>query len=222
MVAASKVADAFCLITPHLTEPLELGERPYMVLDGIAEEQMALYFHFERKEKTFLYTGGVYERFNVDVLIDAFSYLPDATLWLCGREEGMQERLKNSPNVRHFGEVPFEQLQRYRQQCSYLINPRQPTGTYTKYSFPSKTMEYLACGKPTVGYMLEGMGEEYAPYIYPLQARDAKMLAGELRSLMQREYEELVEIADKGKTFVLTQKTKTAQAEKLAQFLSKL
>ena len=222
MVAVGKIADGFGLITEYLQTPMEVGDRPYFVLDVVADEQAPLAIGKDRIENVFLYTGGVYARFNVDTLIDAFSCLPEATLWLCGRQEGMEERLKKSPNVKYFGEVPFEQLQSYREKCSYLISPRQPTGTYTKYSFPSKIAEYLSSGKPTAGYLLEGIGEEYYPYIYPLTGRDAKSLADDLKGLLASDYAALSDRAAEARKFLLTQKTGKAQARKIIEFLKRL
>lgn len=222
MVKLSHTMDGFCLISKHLTTPMEVGERPYFVLEGLADEKAPLAGVDGMQKKTFLYTGGVYARFNVDTLIDAFAYLPDATLWLCGRQSGLEDRLQNSPNVCHFGEVPFEQVQEYRAKCAYLINPRVPTGTYTRYSFPSKTMEYLVSGKPTAGYLLEGIGEEYHPYINLLQGRDAKSLADDLRKLMDEDYTRLREKALQAREFLLREKTSRRQAEKLIDFLKTL
>ena len=42
-------------------------------------------------------------------------------------------------------------------QSLWPVNPRQNNEEFTKYSFPSKTMEYLASGVPVVAYKLDGI-----------------------------------------------------------------
>ncbi len=225
MVSWAKIADGFCLLTKYLTGPLEVGERRWMTLEGVADQDTPSAQLEEREKGVFLYTGGVFARFNVDNLIKAFAYLPEGELWLCGKAEESQEMkklLRQSPNVRYFGEVPHDKLQEYRKKCSYLINPRMPTGTYTKYSFPSKTMEYLASGKPALGYALEGMGEEYRQYLTLLNGKAPQELAEELRAILETDYAQLEEKAMLARDFILTNKTAERQAARLARFLEEL
>jgi len=54
-------------------------------------------------------------------------------------------------------------------KADVLVNPRENNEEYTKYSFPSKNIEYLASGNPVVAYMLDGMGDCYREYIYLLE-----------------------------------------------------
>lgn len=225
MVSACQKFDGFCLITKHLVEPMEVGDRPYFVLEGLADEKLPKALPAVDEGKNFLYTGSVHQTFNLDILVEAFSYLPEATLWLCGKMQAgdeMRARIEATPNVRYLGYLPFEQVQEYRDGCRYLINPRMPTGTYTKYTFPSKTMEYLVSGKPMVGYLLEGIGEEYYPYINALTGREAKEIAEDLRDIMKKEYAELQNKADEAREFLLREKTGESQAKKMMEFLQKL
>ena len=49
-----------------------------------------------------------------------------------------------------------------------LVNPRPNNEEYTKYSFPSKNIEYLMTGKPVVAYMLDGMPAHYKKFLYEI------------------------------------------------------
>ena len=53
MVNGSKLFDGFCLLTKYLNEPLEVGERPYVVLDGIADEKTPATNTERQEEKIF-------------------------------------------------------------------------------------------------------------------------------------------------------------------------
>jgi glycosyltransferase involved in cell wall biosynthesis len=50
-------------------------------------------------------------------------------------------------------------------KADVLVNPRQNDEAYTKYSFPSKNIEYLLSGNPVVAYMLDGVPEEYRKFM---------------------------------------------------------
>lgn len=50
-------------------------------------------------------------------------------------------------------------------KCDVLVNPRSNNDEFTKYSFPSKTMEYLLSGSKVVMYPLSGIPQEYFEFI---------------------------------------------------------
>jgi hypothetical protein len=54
----------------------------------------------------------------------------------------------------------------YIDMADVLVNPRPNNEEYTKYSFPSKNIEYLMTGKPVVGYMLDGMPPIYKEFMF--------------------------------------------------------
>ena len=50
-------------------------------------------------------------------------------------------------------------------KADVVVNPRQNNEEYTKYSFPSKNLEYLASGNATICYMLDGMKPIYKNFV---------------------------------------------------------
>jgi hypothetical protein len=75
--------------------------------------------------------------------------------------------------------VTAEAAKEQIRNADVLVNPRRNDAEYTKYSFPSKNVEYLLSGNPVVGYMLDGMGQAYRDFMYivaddrPESLRDA-------------------------------------------------
>ena len=47
-----------------------------------------------------------------------------------------------------------------------LVNPRISGEAYTRYSFPSKVIDYLQTGLPVVSAFLEGMPDIYRQLLY--------------------------------------------------------
>ena len=62
-------------------------------------------------------------------------------------------------------------------KATILVNPRTSEGEFTKYSFPSKTMEYLLAGRCVVVNRLPGIPEEYYQYVYTPQNESVEALA---------------------------------------------
>ena len=65
-----------------------------------------------------------------------------------------------------------------------LVNPRQNISDYTKYSFPSKIIDYLSCGKPVVAYLLDGMPEIYKSFIFSVSDNSIDSLKSVLESIL--------------------------------------
>ena len=57
-------------------------------------------------------------------------------------------------------------MKEYISSAAVLVNPRPNNEEYTKYSFPSKDIEYLLSGKPTVAFLLDGMPKCYQDFLY--------------------------------------------------------
>ncbi|HEX4722628.1 MAG TPA: glycosyltransferase, partial [Pseudonocardiaceae bacterium] len=66
--------------------------------------------------------------------------------WLPDRWDALVAR----PNVRHVGAVPFEELPRWLARIDVGLTPYTDT-VFNRASFPLKTLEYLAAGRPVVG-----------------------------------------------------------------------
>ncbi len=162
--------DSFVVLTEAMKEKLGVGNRPCAVVEGIVEPDV-----FERNEevkqivrescsaeKYVVYTGKTNERFGVKKLVDAFVAMddPQLRLVLCGKgdcDDYIAQMAKKDARIMAMGQVLHNDAISWIQKASVLVNPRENGEEYTKYSFPSKTIEYLASGNPVVGYLLDGM-----------------------------------------------------------------
>lgn len=66
--------------------------------------------------------------------------------------------LRSEPNVHFLGGKPARDLPCYTKHCDVCLLPYRQTH-YTKYIYPLKLHEYLACGKPVVATSLENLRE---------------------------------------------------------------
>ena len=173
------VADSYVFLTDAMKELFD--KKPYTVIEGFlpyAEFDYSL----ARIPKTVLYTGSLNRAYGFNTLLDAFFQIedPDAQLWVCGAgdmEGAVKDAARKDPRIQFKGFLPKSEISKLQTQCDVLVNPRTDEGEYTKYSFPSKTMEYLLSGSKVVMYRLPGIGEEYYRFIRTVDVPGAEALA---------------------------------------------
>lgn len=171
MTKLMESVDSYVLLTEHMKEHLPVGNKPYRVAEGIIETLPELPKpSVAGKEKYVVYTGKLFERFGVKALIDGFLTLtnPDYRLVLCGKgdcESYARAAQARDPRILFLGQVPPQEALSWQSRAAALINPRNVVEEYTRYSFPSKNIEYLLSGKPVVGYFLEGMPPVYQDFL---------------------------------------------------------
>lgn len=126
---------------------------------------------YNKKENKIVYTGTLAKKYGVLDLIDAFIKLnrKDCSLIICGggdAEQEIKELANQYKNIVFKGKIPNSISKEIQNNADILINPRKATDEYTKYSFPSKTIEYLETGKSVIAYKLPGIPEVYNELIY--------------------------------------------------------
>lgn len=223
VVSLAKNCDSFVILTKYIAEPLEIGDRPYIVLECICDENQQENKAKDESENICLYTGALEKAYGICDMVDAFKSIPDAQLWICGAgdaEEYIKEATKEYSNIKFYGFVNKQRVMELRNQCDFLINPRRPEGTYTLYSFPSKTAEYLMSGKPVIMYKLEGIPDDYDPYINYLTGENYADIREELKCIFSSDYKRMKAIALRAREYMLSNKNKRVQAAKILKLIN--
>lgn len=213
-------ADRFVLLTEQMAQRLNVGERPYIVMEGIYREQPPA-APPPRRERAILYTGRLNQRYGIGLLLDAFSMMEDeeVELWICGSGE-MEVRIRDAASkdhrIRYFGFLPREEALALQRRASILVNPRQNTEDYTRCSFPSKTMEYLASGTPVLMYRLGGIPAEYDQYLHYVPGDRQEDLRDAIAALLDQD---TVRQSEAARAFILTHKNAAAQAARILELM---
>ena len=129
------------------------------------------------------------------------------------------EAAEKDPRIIYKGMLPREEVLFLQQQSTVLINPRKPNGGITKYSFPSKTVEYLSSGTPMIGYKLEGIPEEYFNYYYTIDSLSEEDLVHTLDAVLSLPQDELDKKAHSAYKFIMENKTAEKQVKKIIDFI---
>ena len=218
--------DKFVLLTDQMAERLHITV-PYTVMEGIApvdtvevDESIAQRF---KNEKYILYTGTLNYEFGIGTLLEAFALIPDNDLKLviCGFGEAEKAILEaKDSRLIYLGKIDRKQALALQRNATVLVNPRQNNQEFTKYSFPSKTMEYLAAGVPVVAYKLDGIPDEYDEYLHYAPDNSPEALAEVMSDLLRKPENERKELGRKAQRFVLEEKNYIAQTKRILELLS--
>ncbi len=221
--------DSFVLLTDAMKGPLKVGERPYVVVEGLAEDSAICDAGVRtgKNDKIIFYSGSLNYEFGLENLIAAFESIndPDYKLWVCGSGEaeshisGMAEK---DDRIKFFGYVPKNKITELQSKATVLINPRQNKGAYTKYSFPSKTIEYLAAGKPVIMYKLDGIPSEYDEHLFYVRDDSIAALRERIIEVCSKSEEELLARGRISRKWVLKEKGSRRQAKKICDMISNL
>lgn len=220
-----KYVDKFVLLTEQMAQKLEI-QSPYIVMEGIAQnddvEVSEALAEKYKNEKYILYTGTLNYEFGIETLLKAFSLLQnkDVKLMICGfgaAEKAIKDL--HDDRIVFLGRIDRSQVLPLQRNAMVLVNPRQNNQEFTKYSFPSKTMEYLAAGVPVVAYKLEGIPDEYDDYIHYVPDNKPETLAAVLNDMCCLSEEERQHIGERAKKFVLEEKNKIKQTKRILDFI---
>lgn len=220
----AKYADAFVLLTEQMKFPLKVGDRPYTIVEGVCNSKLTSSDSSKETEKIILYTGTLDKKLGIANLLSAFEKIEnsDYRLWLCGGGDMNDEIKKASEQdkrISFFGFVDKETVGELQKKATILINPRPNNEEFTKYSFPSKTMEYMASGTPVLMYKLDGIPNEYDDYLSYVKGDTVEDLKASITELCEKNEEELWLCGEKAKQFVLQNKSGRIQAQKIIDFL---
>lgn len=168
----SKSVDAFVVLTEQMKEKLPIGAKPCIVQEGIVQNAAPVIMHGHHgTEKKIVYTGKLYTKFGIQLLVDVFMKMndPNLKLVLCGAGDAKDyviRCVKKDSRIDYRGFVSPDEVDSIIRSADVLVNPRINDNEYTKYSFPSKNLEYLLSGHPVVACLLDGMPQVYQNFMY--------------------------------------------------------
>ena len=219
--------DAFVLLSEYMKDELQVKKRPYTVVEGIFNN--SLQFESVQKEGNFtvLYTGTLAKRYGILNLLDAFHQIPneDYSLWICGDGDGKAEVLDmvaNDNRIKYLGQLPNTEILKLQRKASVLVNPRTSDSEFTKFSFPSKTLEYLASGTPTIIHPLDGIPQEYYDYTITAHEQSANGLREKITEVAYFSNEKRKKIGERAQKFIFENKNPKVQTLKIIEILNKL
>jgi len=211
--------DCFVVLTKYMAKALRVNHKPVSVIEGMTNPK-TVNGVYDSTVKKFVYTGSLGEKYGIKDLVDAFHRLDenDIELVICGGGDTVgyiKKIAKIDQRIVYKGILTPEEVDNVQQDAYVFVNPRSSKEEYTKYSFPSKTLEYLASGHPILMYHLPGMPEEYDKYMIYFDDNDEDAMYKGLKRILSMNSDDIKKIGMEGKAFVEQFKTDTIQAKKI-------
>jgi glycosyltransferase involved in cell wall biosynthesis len=224
LVSYMKEIDSFVVLSKYMVEPLGIGQRPWRCVEGIFDTSDDTGGCPKEINKTILYSGTLAQVYGIMNLLDAFDSIkdPDYRLWICGEgdcREEIERRAAIDKRITYWGQRPRKDVLILQKRATVLVNPRTSEGEFTKYSFPSKIMEYFASGTPTIMHRLTGIPDEYFQYCIIAEREDACGLAETIVSLCRKGQNERDAIGKKAQEFIFTHKNPVTQVGKIFEII---
>lgn len=225
-----KYISSFILLAEPMKEPLGVGDRPYTIVEGIADTMHADkpidQSHFSRKDGEFrvVYTGTLHKRYGALNLANAVKCIDDENvhLWLCGSGdavEEMKELVKDDDRIHFLGTIDNEKAIALQSSADLLVNSMPNFGIHTSLSFPSKTMEYMLRGKPVLCYKVPGIPDEYDQYLKYFTSERPEVMAKDIMKIAMMSHEERDLLGKQNKAFVMEHKGPVVQVRKVIEML---
>lgn len=214
--------DGYIYLTEAMRDEIS-PEKPYIVVEGIADRAITEVKAGERKKNVIMYAGALSKRYGFPNLVKAFSMLEgDYELHIYGYGDyvpDLEAHSKNDPRIKYFGRVSRDEILVKEKEASLLINVRNSDDEFTKYSFPSKTMEYMLSGTPLLTTKLPGIPEEYFEHCIGLQNNEPSEIKVAIEEFFALEEVERRGIGASAAEFISTEKNQSVQAKRVLDFL---
>lgn len=211
-------SDSIVAITRDMLNKFN-GDIIKVVIEGIADKRYISISDAGQRKRYFLYTGTLDRRYGIRNLVDSFvdSGIADYELYICGDGDDrpyVEQVAGLTVNVKYFGQLDRASVLDLQRNAALLINPRDNDSEYTKYSFPSKVIEYMSSGVPVLMYRLDGIPDEYYGFCYliPTGRDGLKKKLLELSKLVDSEF---ISMGESAKQFIIDNKMPDMQVTKL-------
>lgn len=221
-----KPVDGYIFLTDAMKDWFNWNVK-YCVVEGISLRTKAdLMPQSVTKKKNILYAGMIEAKYGVVELVQAFHNI-DAEDWqlhLYGGGSSLGEIktiAQDDTRIVIHGMVPNSEVLKAQSESEILVNPRNDNNEFTKYSFPSKVIEYLGSGTPMIGYILPGMPKEYYDKFYVVP-KEENGLEKCMKEVMNLSSEERKEKGREALEFVVHEKNAVTQGNKIVDFIVSL
>ena len=219
----------YIVLPEHMNSYINPANKPHVVLEGhadIAMKDREPSMDKKGKERIVLYAGGVSRQYGAEIMTEGFRMadLPNARLHIYGPGdyvEDLERIAKEDPRVYYGGMLMSSQIEEKEQEATLLINPRPTHEEFVKYSFPSKTMEYMASGTPALTTRIPGIPQDYYPHLFFIDEETTEGVAKALKEVMAHSDEELFAKGLGAREFILTTRNNVIQAGKILDMLKK-
>lgn len=222
-----KHVDCFMIVTKQIKEKLKLVNKPCVIIEALKdiETYPPKYRPIKHDNiKRIVYTGSLIKKYGIINLLEAFLKIKELDYQLLISGDGSAKDTvidysKKDSRIKYLGVLSPDKTLLLQTRATVLVNPRQNTNDYTKYSFPIKNVEYLLSGNPVICYKLDGIPKEYDQYLLYVNDDSVCSLRDKIVEVCQMSTKKRNSIGDKGRQFVCENKNVEYQTNKILRMM---
>jgi hypothetical protein len=199
-----------------------------IVIDGLIElpKNLPEIKKTEQNNIIFTYTGSIFKNYGLKELCFSFMRIVqnNVELHIYGKGdyyESLLDYAKSDKRIKIYPQIGKSEILIVQKQASFLINPRSPLHEFSNFSFPSKNLEYLASGIPTIFFNLPFMDSIYFDLASVIPIEQADDFAPFLNTILKTDYNLLLSKSENARNYVMNFKNPQFQVNKIIESFEK-
>jgi hypothetical protein len=221
-------SDAYIFVSEKMNPLLNERNKPYIVLDGLWENNINSYdSDYSKKSNIILYAGNLDNIYGISNLVEAFNSqtIKDYELHIYGVGDYSSELIqicKSNPSIKFFGYKEHKYIIEKEKEAFLLVNPRPNDAIYNNYSFPSKIYEYMASGTVLLTSKLPYFPKGFEDFVFYFDSNKKNDLSDKIKEIILLDKKILEEKANLAYKFVLKEKDFITQTKKISILMETL
>ena len=216
--------DGYLALTDGLVKVFNKNNKPSYVFEGLVDEQINC--KNDPIDNFYFFGGSLYERYGVKTLIDAFkdSSIKDKLL-IAGRGplyKYLFDLEKKDSRILYLYQIPKEKVYSYEKRAIANINPRPLNEKMDNESIPSKLLEYLASGKPTISTKHPKLYEIFKDEVFWIEDSSKEGIKNALEDFVNTDYDKLIKMASTALVKVYELYGVNVQGQAIAHFIDSI
>ncbi len=214
--------DAFLTLSNGLLRAFKVTEKPNYIFEGLVDEIPTI-----KKQPIgnyYFFGGSLYERYGVKRLINAFleSNIQEKMV-IAGNgplKDYIYQVTDKSLKLLYLSQLPVNQIYGLEQHAIANINPRPFSKKLDDESVPSKLLEYLSSGIPTISTIHSKLYEIFKNDIYWIEDDTTIGIKNALNDFAKKDYDEMLKRAIAARVKVYEIYGLKNQSERITYFLT--
>ena len=221
--------DGYVWLTEQMNSEKNKHNRPYIVIEGFADVNNVVVdtISEDLPKRFIMYAGGVYKVFKLVRILQAFcnANIPNLDFLIYGDGDDVNRVIefeKINPHIHYMGVVSSNEIKVIEKKALLLVNPRPSLDEYTKYSFPSKTLEYMGSGTAMLSTKLQGIPKDYTEYLFWFDNESESGMTDKIKYIFSLSDSDIKHMGTKALDFIYSEKTANKQAEKIIKLINRI
>lgn len=215
----------YVLLTEEMKYVVNPRKAPYIVLEAVCDDSLVTPSIVAKNSVPIvMYAGGLDEKYGLKALVDGFREIDrdDIRLVIYGSgpyAEELKRVCSEDKRVSYKGVVSNNEIVQAEQEATLLVNPRFTKGDFTRYSFPSKNMEYMVSGTPLLTTKLPGIPSDHYSFVYFFDEETAHGYGKKINEIVSLPKDILEEKGKNAQAFVSANKNYLVQSKRIINLL---